>query len=147
MTALSRVALGVYRDRSSLRAIVNTSAGRREKRFPHATPLPTIERWRQRTARSFARQAKLLEPPSPIPGTFRHDVESYVASLQIPSRLVQRSYIRAWLPHFSDWPRDRIAPAHVEKVVIAWKADGYRPSTIRHRREALRALYKWVNAQ
>lgn len=45
----TRVATGIYQDRYSIRAVVNATHGRKEKRFKFGTDLRDIQRWRNET--------------------------------------------------------------------------------------------------
>jgi hypothetical protein len=47
--AVKKLAACVYADSYSIRAIVHTSHGRKERRFPHGTSLRLIEKWRNET--------------------------------------------------------------------------------------------------
>jgi integrase len=147
---LTRIATGIYRDAYGLRAVVHLSTGRTEKRFPAHTPLATIKAWRENEARTIRKR-------QPVEGTLEQDVEAYLAVCTLASKASQRSNLRAWVKAFPDLRRDQITAAMVSKTVAEWTGGNGRkgevtgsnifsPWTVRHRVQALRSLYRWLNA-
>ena len=160
---LKRLTTGVYRSKYSIRAVVNTSVGRKEKRFPPDTPIPDIKRWRNEIKGKFAAMARRRpKPPAARRGTLRADIERYIKTLTIVSWKTRRSELKAWAALYGDLPRYRITGEMVQRAVKLWMTpEGgrlvgrgqdavrkpYQTWSIRHRIEALRALYKALDGK
>ena len=78
--SLKKLSTGIYRDTYSIRAIVNTSVGRKEKRFPLDTDLLEIKRWRNELKGKFAAIARRTKPRSEPSqrGTLTADIRRYL---------------------------------------------------------------------
>jgi integrase len=120
-----KIAPGIYRDDYSIRAVVNTSVGRKEKRFAHATNLLEVKRWRNE---QIGRFALIRRKRPPIAGTLRADVRRYLSQIKhLASWKSRRSELDAWLEHFGTKARGRITVEMVRNVVAKWRtADGGR---------------------
>jgi integrase len=151
-----RLAIGIYTDDISIRAIVNCAAGRKSKRFPLHADLAVIRRWRNETKVKL--QAVARRHPRPqIAGTLRGDITDYLSRVTIASWKSRRSDLEAWIALYGDRSRYRITLEDVRAAVKQWQTEGrvigedehghevrrpYAAWTIRHRVNALRDLYK-----
>lgn len=114
-----KLTTGIYQDAYSIRAIVNTTVGRKEKRFAHATNLADVKRWRNEQIGKFA--AVRRKRPS-IAGTLRADVRRYLSQIKhLASWKSRRSELEAWLEHFGTKPRGKITSEMVRNVVAKWR--------------------------
>lgn len=80
------------------------------------------------------------------PGTLRGDVETYLKTLP-KSRMkqVREAELQAWIREWGDWQREQITPQIVRGQLAQWQTEGRAASTINHRRQALRSLYKTLD--
>lgn len=151
MPKYTKLTIGIYQDRYSIRAVVNTSVGRKEKRFAHGTKLDEIKRWRNERIGKFA---ALRRKRPPIAGTLRADVRRYLSQIKgLRSWKSRRSELDAWLELFGTKPRGKITTEMVRNAVAKWRTvDGgrilgngkrraYSVRTCEHRVATLRHLF------
>ena len=77
------------------------------------------------------------------PGTLRAGVTDYLA--QLPAGQMKRDRERElapWVAVWGDWQRSRLTPSIVRGQLAQWQTEGFAPSTLNHRRQALKSLYK-----
>ena len=135
-----KVTTGIYRDETRWYATVHVrGAGFREKRFPRAVPLESVQAWRN------AERVKLLSTAErgSLPGTFRRDALRYLRDFtQHLASAADRKYdMQRWIERFGDRPRGLITPADVARARADWLAEKKAPKTINNRVNALRHLY------
>ncbi len=141
----TRIANGVYADRSGLAAVVNVGPLRRERRFPADEPLERIQSWQVQTRAELDLEladTRAACEPAPKRGTLEKDLPRYLKQLEgRPRYKADRSHLRAWLPFIGSTNRRDVKPDHVRRAITAWLAKGKSPRTIRHRIRVLRELY------
>lgn len=151
---LKTLSTGVYRATYSIRAVVNTSVGRKEKRFPLDADLADIKRWRNEIAGKFAAVARRRKPVAHR-GTLSADIRRYLKLVQgLASWKSRRSELAAWATLFGSKRRSQITEAMVRTAVTAWRTKGrnvgteavpawkpYAVRTCEHRVAALRHLF------
>jgi integrase len=142
----TRLAKGIYRDKSGLAATVAVGTGpakqQREKRFPPGTPLKEMKGWQQDTAAVLREDIGVTKR-----GTLRADAKRYlklVAHLKNPSGV--RSEVDAWVARLGGMHRAQITPADVLEARVAWLEAGYAPKTVNGRVDRLRTLYRTLDA-
>lgn len=143
--SFQKLSTGIYRSTYSIRGVVNTSVGRKEKRFRLDTPLESIKQWRNETKGKFAalaRRRRGSQQRKSRRGTLAFDVRRYSKTLTIASKKSRASDLKAWVKLYGAWPRHRITIEQVRAAVARWQVEEYRAWTIQHRLNALRALYK-----
>lgn len=152
---LTKVSTGIYRAKYSFRAVVNTSVGRKEKRFPLDTPIPDVKRWRNEIKGKFAAIAR-RQPKTPTKrGTLRADNKRYLKLMTgLASFKSRRSELAAWAALYGAKRRAQITDDMIRSAVAAWRTKGrnvgtkekpiWKPYSVRtceHRVAALRHLY------
>lgn len=134
----TRIARGIYRDRSGIAAIVRVRDWRKEKRFPPDAPLPIIQQWQ---AKQRARFATLPAPAAR--GTFAHDVERYLELVRhLVGWISVRAMLRAWLAAFPSGSRYRITPEDIRQQRSRWLTAKVAPKTVNLRVDALRRVWR-----
>lgn len=140
---MKKLSTGIYRDGSSIRAIVDIAAGRKEKRFDPDHPLKDIKRWRN----EMKVKLEALHPQKRAGaigrGTFSADAKKYLKTLAIASWKSRRSELRAWEARFGKVARRRVTADHVRAAIKHW-SDAEPPvpaKTIVNRVRALTAMY------
>jgi integrase len=146
-----KIAKGIYADDYSIQAIVDAgAAGRKTKRFPLDTDLADIKRWRNkgRVALDAAarRASRTSRRGAPRPGTLRGDLPTYLTLLAGNARLrnARDHQLRLWIRELGDRahaPRHSLTPQELQAVLARWAKAGFAYWTIKHRRDALLALY------
>lgn len=138
---MTRLSTGIYRDGTSLRAIVAIAAGRKEKRFPIGTSLKLVQRWRN----TMKVKLETLHPHKRAgaigKGSFAADVARYLKTLAIASWASRRSELRAWAKCFGKVRRNAVNEDHVKRAIKGWTDAGVPPKTIVNRLLALSAMY------
>lgn len=137
----TRLGVGIYEDHTSIRAVVNIAAGRKEKRFPFGTSLKEIKRWRKATEVKLERLHPQKRAGAIGRGTFSADVKRHLKTLTIASWASRRSELRAWAARFGPLRRTRVTEDHVKAAVKAWSDAGVPPKTVLNRLSALTAMY------
>jgi integrase len=145
---------GIYATAYSYKVVVNLAAGRKEKRFPLDTPPAEMKRWREEQIGKFATLSRRPSPTAPATrGTLAADVKTYLSGITMSSKGSRASDLGAWVARLGHKRRDKITQADVQAAVYAWQqprpeTSRYGPGrpysswTIKHRLDALRALYK-----
>ena len=107
------------------------------RRFPLDTPAPVLRAWR--TERIAQLQA---EHPRRSSLSLQADVERFL-SLETGRRRDDFADLLAhWLQAFGDTPRSMITAIMVQSQLDRWKVEGIAASSLNHRRQALRTLYR-----
>ena len=138
-----KVAPGIYRDSYGYEAIVGRSGPFKQvsRRYPPDTPIPLMQRWQL-----DVRADRLTERPQGSPrGTLEADAPRYLRTL--PERSARRrdaSYLlRHWLrTPLAKMRRHEITRADIKAQLATWEAAGVAASTLNHRLQALRNVYK-----
>src|SRR3990167_3472414 len=127
---LKKLSTGVYRATYSIRAVVNTSVGRKEKRFPFDTPLTDIKRWRNVMIGKFAAIARRTPKPAARRGTLAADVRRYLKLIQgLASWKSRRSELVAWVAPYGSKRRAQITEEMVRAAVTGWRTKGRNVGT------------------
>ncbi len=110
-------------------------------------PLPYLVSWRlQRMAELDA--APRVEGPAPDRGTFASDLPRWLKTFEgRPCYKSERSHASAWLPFVGAMSRHRITEAEVDTAMAAWRVQGRKPATIRHRLRVFRDLYRVLDGR
>jgi integrase len=142
----TRLAKGIYRDRSGLAATVAIGTGpakrQREKRFPRDTPLKVMKDWQLDTAAELREDVGVAKR-----GTLTADGERYLRLAQyLKNWSGVRSEVRAWTALYGSMHRAQITPAHVLEARVRWLEEGYAPKTVNDRVGRLRRLYRTLDA-
>lgn len=132
---------GVYLTPYGYRAIVNTSIGRTEKRFPPDTELSEMRRWRDEAKGALAAVPR-PKADGTARGTLAADIRRHLKTLTIASLGSRASDLKAWADLYGDLPRRRLTKDHALTAVKGWHDAEFAPWTIWHRVNALRKLYK-----
>ena len=146
--ARRRIAPGVYRDDIGYAAVVSVGSGKRrqsqERRFPAGTALRTITDWQTGVRAQFKRQAKRQTiHDANTAGTLRDDVQRYLALASAMPSAESRAYdLAAWVAVHGQTRTLKLTPDTLIRTHQAWAADGYAPSTLNHRRNALVQVYR-----
>lgn len=138
------ISKGIYRDRSSLRAIVNGASGRKEKRFPLETPLADIKVWRNETKVKLDANARRAPRRT---DTLRTDAAIYLKRLTIASIGSRSSELDAWIALYGDRQRSSLTEADVRAAVAAWQVGQYAVRTCEHRVATLRHLFRTLDGR
>jgi integrase len=141
-----RVSKGIYRDAVRWYATVHVrGAGFREKRFPQAVSIESVQAWRE------SERVKLLSTAErgSQPGTFRRDAQRYIRDFtaHLNSAKSRRLEVMTWIAIFGDRPRGLINAADVARVRTLWRSKGLSPKTINNRVNTLRHLYRSLDGK
>jgi integrase len=142
----TRLAKGIYRDKSGLSATVAIGTGaakqQREKRYPHGTPLKDMKQWQLDTAATLREDVGVAKR-----GTLAADAKRYLHLVKyLKNWSGVRSEVRAWTALYGARHRSQITPAHVLEARVKWLAEGYAPKTVNDRVGRLRRLYRTLDA-
>jgi len=131
----TRLALGIYRDAHGHAIIIKRHGRYLEKRYPPDKTLGWLKNEREIAVAKLEKKGKRGNA-----GTFAGDVQTYLATL--PEGLPKKNradWLQPWIAVFGTEPRDAITTQRVRETLASWRKG---PSTLNHRRQALRALYK-----
>lgn len=151
---MSRLSTGIYRGPYSIRAIVNTSIGRKEKKFPYGTALADVKRWRQEQIGKFAALKRRVSPTARR-GTLRADIPKYLKQIAgLASAKSRKSELAAWDALYGLKPRAQLTEEMIRQAISRWQTEGrnvgtdeepqWKPYSIRtceHRVATLRHLF------
>lgn len=140
-----RLRKGISVDAVGITGRATAHGQRRERRFPHDTPLDEIQQWISNTER-------LLEfetPPKLSRGTIGADAEKYYAAIKdLVSFVQRRSDIRAWVETLGKKTRRAsVTPARIREIRAKWLAAGKAPKTINNRVFSLHHLYRTLDGK
>lgn len=125
---------GIYRDAHGHEIIVRRHGRRVEQRYPPDKPLGWLKNERERLIAALDRKG-----PRGHGGTFAGDVATYLATLsEGRSKQDRADWLKPWVEAFGTEPREAITPQRVREVMASWH---HGPSTLNHRRHALRAVF------
>lgn len=134
------------------------SLPRAVQRFPLATPLEELQKWRDKTRRELEEELEHLPPVEKAPRvrTERHtlaaDVERYLEAWGSdchPNTVAQRErHLRDWAKAFPDRSRRSITVPEIEHQLAVWQKKNPRgrkegPATWNKRRQALLQLFAY----
>jgi integrase len=134
-----RLATGIYADRYGISAVVTVGPLRDEGRFPHGTPLDTIEAWRLERRAAFLKQRGRAEK-----GTLSGDMQTFLGTVPEGGRTREdyERFFRQWRDSpLGAVPRHAITETDIRTQLAAW-APSYAPGTRRHLLRVLRTLYR-----
>lgn len=128
---------GISRDASGFSVRLQVAGVEVERRFPLATPIAKMRRWRED---EIARRRALWEAGRPLTGTFAADAATYLAAVQaMPSYASRQQEIGVWVAHFGERPRDTIQPVEIRTLRDRWLTVG--PKLVQQR---IRGERVWV---
>ncbi len=140
-----RLAPGIYRHTTWIRACAKVRGVQRERHFPLGTDLDAIRKWQLRT------KATLLGGPLPTRatrGTLDADAPTYLASLLGKRLKDDRAVLQHWvLSPLGRIPRALITRAQVRTQLARWEEAGVPPATLNHRLRVLRNLYRGLDGE
>jgi len=139
----TRIAEGIYQDKSGLAATVKVGRLQKERRFPVTTPLDAIRSWRIQTRAELDLDRETIR--AEVAGTLKFDGDRFLARKK--GRIAykaDRAHMRAWYPTFGQVPRRKITAEDIELQIGRWLKADVAARTIRHRcrvlRECIRTL-------
>lgn len=141
-TYRKKIFANIYEDNSGYEIIV-TRKGRTNPpaRYKKDKSLAFLKLERERLIYDLDTKAARTAP-----GTLRGDVETYLKTLpKGRMKQVRDAELRAWVVSWGDWKRDQITAQIVRGQLAQWQTEGLAPSTLNHRRQALRSLYKTLD--
>lgn len=134
----TRLAIGIYRDAIGHAIIVRRHSRRVEHRYPQDKALGWLKNERERLIATLDRKG-----PRGHNGTFAGDVATYLSTLPDGrSKQDRADWLRPWLEAFGTEPREAITAQRVRELMATWP---HGPSTLNHRRHALRAVFHLVD--
>jgi integrase len=150
-----RIAEGVYRDGSGISATVHVGPIQLEERFPLATSLKVMQRWRQMTAEKLRAQR-----PRVVSGTLAADVEVYMKTLADRPALqaLRRVHLAWWVSRFPNRFRHTLTAAELRAALAEFAVTRIQrwpsrppslptPATVRHYRTALYSLWTTLDGK
>lgn len=141
-----KIATGIYRDGTRLRAIVNAASGRIEKSFALDADLGAIKLWRNTEKVRLDTRARRKPLPGKA-GTITADARRYVSQVKhLASWKSRRSELDAWIAALGPkMNRARITEEQVRKAVSDWQHAGVAVRTCEHRVATLRHMFKTLD--
>jgi integrase len=139
---------GIVRTPRGYRAFVRVApgpGGLKSKCFKPGTGLLTMRRWREEQ-----RVRKNIGADLPEAGrTLREDVAAYLRQVQtMPTIRHRRDDLALWLRAFGpERVRASITSGDIRAQLENWRAEGYAPSTVNHRRTALMHLWSVLDGK
>jgi integrase len=139
---------GIVRTPRGFRAFVRVApgpGGLKSKCFKPGTGLLTMRRWREEQ-----RVRKNIGADLPEAGrTLREDVAAYLRQVQtMPTIRHRRDDLALWLRAFGpERVRASITSGDIRAQLENWRAEGYAPSTVNHRRTALMHLWSVLDGK
>lgn len=142
--ARRRIRRGIYADPSGYATVVTVHGLRKEKRWPHGTPLGMLERWVDDTRHAFNHGI----PKTPR-GSIGADARRYERVIRdLVSFKSRRSEIRAWVIALHPGThRSRVTHEDIRRVRGDWLEAHVAPKTINNRVFALLHLYKTLDGR
>lgn len=134
-----KVAKNIFEDDSGYEIIIQRH-GRKNPpaRYKKDTTLGFLKSERDRLLDDLTKKAERFAP-----GTLHADTEAYLKTLPKGRMKADRTNeLAPWLITWGPWQRDKITSQIVRGQLAQWESDGLAPSTINHRRQALRSLYR-----
>lgn len=134
----TRVALGVYRDKSGYSVCWPEAGKQKETRFPPDTPIYKLKDHREQ---QLARIKATARRAGPAVGLARDVVRFLKRRKGLPSFKSDRSHLRPWVHRFPRKSRFALTAADCAEAVAEWQEAGYSPKEIRHRVRILQQLF------
>lgn len=131
----------IYEDNHGYEIIVQRKGQQHRERFDRGTPKPTLKAHRQRIIDDLVVRAAKSSP-----GTLAGDAARYLETIQ-PGRTRddRENELQAWIAQYGATKRAQLTTQDVRVQLATWRAAGLKPSTLNHRRQALRSLYKTLD--
>lgn len=141
-----RLAPNIYEDGTGIAVVVK---GQKEHRFPHGTPIGTLEATRDR----LKNKARLAAPPRT--GSLAADAAAYLKTISETRKLANAAgYCAHWTTAvdsqgvpFGEQSRFALTPLVIEQIVARWLRDGVAASSCKKRLSALSAIFDKVNGE
>lgn len=143
----TRIASGVYRDKSGLAATVKVGNRQRERRFPFDATLDEIKTW-QATTRAWLWTQAPRPTPASSRGTLDGDTATYLKQLEgRPCYASDRAHLKAWSPLYGPRRRASLRPEDVILAIAQWRTADVAAQTIIHRCRVLRQLFHALDGE
>lgn len=127
-----------YRDNHGYEIILQRKGRTGRERFPRDTSIPALKQAHARIEADL-----IVDVAKRQPGILRTDVAAYLKTLpKTRMSQVRAAELAAWVIAWGDFRRDQITPQIVRGQLAQWQTEGRAASTLNHRRQALRSLYK-----
>jgi integrase len=107
------------------------------RRFPHETSLSVMRVWRSERIRGLRD-----EQPRKTSLSLSTDVERFLKSETGARRDNFEYLLTHWIKAFEDKPRALITSTMIQAQLDKWHVEGVAASTLNHRRQALRTMYR-----
>lgn len=131
----------IYQDNHGYEIIVTRNGIPDRKRFDRDTSPQALKAARETMIGDLAIKAAQRQP-----GTLAGDIPVYLATLPRGRARDDRAYeLKPWLTPFGALHRTEITGQMVREQLAAWHGDNIKASTLNHRRQALRSLYKTLD--
>lgn len=132
----------IYEDNHGFEILLTRKGREKRKRYNRKDyPNPSLgflKNERERFIKALTEAAAKTAP-----GTLRADAAAYLKTLPATRMTqVREAELKAWVTAWGDWRRDQLTPQIVRGQLSQWQTEGRAPSTLNHRRQALRSLYK-----
>jgi integrase len=151
-----RISSGIYQDAGGISATVKVARGvQREKRFPLATSLKVVRRWRQLTAEELRTSRRHVEK-----GTLAADVDVYLGTLVDRPALqaLRRVHLAWWVARFGNRSRHTLTAPELQTALAEFAVTKIQrwpnrppalptPATVRHYRTALYSLWTTLDGK
>jgi integrase/recombinase XerD len=130
-----RIAEDIYKDGSGLSVVVVCNNRRKEKRFPHDTPIKTMRDWQKAIRRELEKLGTSTR------ATLADDIHRYVKSqITIQSKKDRARDIQAWIEPLGHRTRSSLTTRELDSQLREWR-QALAASTVNHRRSALSSLF------
>lgn len=131
----------VYEDNHGYEIILHRKGIPSRARFDRDTSVAKLKAARDRMIEDL-----IVKAAKKAPGTLAGDTETYLATLPTGRSRDDRAHeLAPWVNTLGPLKRDRITPQMVRQQLAIWQTEGRKPSTLNHRRQALRSLYKTLD--
>lgn len=128
----------VYQDDHGYEIIVQRKGRQFRKRFDRDTSRAELKK-----ARDQAIEDLIVKHATTAPGTLAGDVQTYLRTLpRTRMTQVRDAELAAWVQVYGPLKRSQITAPMVREQLAYWQTSGRAASTLNHRRQALRSLYK-----
>lgn len=134
---MARKTVGIRRLGDSYEVYGHAAGHWYSRRFPLDTPLSVMRVWRRERAHALR-----LEHPRAKAGSLQEAVSKFL-KLETGRRHDDfEDLLGHWVRAFEDKSRVLLTSAEVQRVLDEWKVAGVAASTLNHRRQALRTMFR-----
>jgi integrase len=139
----TRIALGIYRDRSGFSVCWREGGKPKEVRFDLDTPLYRLRDYRREQVNRVAEQPKV----DTRHGLARDVVRYLRVRKDRPGFKAERSHLRAWLRRFPKKSRWALTKEDCALAVSEWRQAGVSQQTVRHRVMTFLRVYRFLDGK